>query len=225
MASPFFIIANWKSNKTIEEAIKWVEDISVLWKQHNIPEEQIKVILCAPFLHLSTVSTALFAAELPIKLGTQDISPFENGAYTGAISAEMLKNVVQYSLIGHSERRKYFKEADEELFEKVKQAKLAGIEPIYCISAPDAVIPSGIKLVGYEPVWAIGSGKSETAENASTVAANIRSKIGTDTSIIYGGSVNLGNIKEYKNANLNGVLVGKVSLDPTAFMELIAQAL
>lgn len=223
-ASPFYIIANWKSNKTIKEAIAWLENFGNLIEKQPIPQD-LKIILCPPALHLSTMTTGISASQLPVFLGSQDISPFTSGSYTGAISAEMLKDLVKYTLIGHSERRKYFKETDAELFEKVTQAKAMGIEPIYCIPSPDTVIPSGITLVGYEPVWAIGTGKSETAENAAGVATAIRTKTGSDISVIYGGSVNPDNIKEYRNAGLNGVLVGKVSLDPTTFNELIAHAI
>ncbi len=229
-STPFVIVGNWKSNKTIDEAIHWFQDFSVLWTKQPIVTEQIKIILCPAFIHLTQLTSFIDSHHLPIALGAQDVSPYESGTYTGGISAEMLKRLVSYSLVGHSERRQHFHEQEAELIKKVERLRKAGIEPIYCVQKPDQEIPQGCNLVAYEPVWAISRGdpyatKPESAENANQIASQLKQKYGTNLKIIYGGSTNPDNVASYvKQEFLDGILPGGASLKADTFYHLIRNA-
>ncbi len=222
--TPFYIVGNWKSNKTLSEARDWFTVFESLWKKNPVKSSNIKVVLCPGFIHLSPFGKFIQSSGLPLSLGAQTVSRFDNGAYTGEVSAQMLKDLVQFTLVGHSERRKYFSETEDVLLEKLKRAREAQIEPIYCIQSPDMSIPAVCTFVGYEPIWAIGTGKPETPENANQVARDIKTKR-ADLKIIYGGSVNSENVKSYcQTEYLDGVLPGGASLNPATFFELISHA-
>jgi triosephosphate isomerase len=222
---PFYIVGNWKSHKTVAEAVMWYQDITILWKKRKINARDVKIIICPSVLHLTTLASMIALSPLPIELGVQDISAYPQGAYTGQISADMVRPQARFTLIGHSERRKYNHEEDNELAEKAAQAVAHGIEPIYCIQDPKQAIAPRCKIVGYEPVWAIGTGKPETAANADIVAAEIKKRHGSDTIVIYGGSVTAENVASYKQAShIGGVLPGGASLEPATFLDLIANA-
>ncbi len=221
MQVPIFIIGNWKSNKTINEAVVWFQDFHALWKKYPFNYQKVRIILCPGYIHLSTLKSLIELAHLPLILSAQNISPYANGAYTGEVSAEMLKNLVEYSLIGHSERRKYFHESVGNLSLKADQAKVNGIEPIFCVQDEKMQIPKNCKIIGYEPVWAIGTGKPDSPENASRVAGIIKSKSKDIKTVIYGGSVNAENISQYIHmSNIDGVLPGGASLTAKAFFSL-----
>ncbi len=217
-----FILGNWKSNKTMEEAR--------VWEQSFMPDiagrtQDITIIVCPAFHHLT-----LFANHKGrYALGIQDISPYESGAFTGAISAAMVKDMVTYTMIGHSERRKYFGETDELVSEKVKRALDAGIRPIVCVSEPvqaerlHALVPafSESGLILYEPLFAIGSGTSDSPENANKTAGFIHDIV--PVPILYGGSVTHENVQGFvREEYLSGVGVGGASLDPKKFQALIS---
>ena len=223
-STPFYIIGNWKSNKTVGEAVIWMQDFATLWKSQPYDAQKVKVILCASFSHLTTLASLIQLNNLPLELGAQNISPFPVGAYTGEVSAAMLKDLVRYTLVGHSERRKHFHEGQEDLPQKIKEAKSVGLTSIYCIQNETDDIPADLSFVAYEPVWAIGTGKPETAEAANSVAASIKQEYPKLT-IIYGGSVTPENVAEYaKMEEIGGVLPGGASLKPDTFYNLILNA-
>jgi triosephosphate isomerase len=157
-------------------------------------------------------------------LGAQDVSAFGDGAYTGEVSARQIKELADWVIIGHSERRKYFSETDELLAKKEEQAKSAGLKIIYCVPNDSTDIPKGVDVVAYEPVWAIGTGKSDTPENANAVIATIKATSQVPV-VLYGGSVTAANVASFVGQpSIDGVLAGGASLDPVTFSDLIGNA-
>jgi len=216
------VAGNWKMNKNFQEGMELAKELAKGFKSSNLLNE---LVICPPFLHLSAVSELLEKSE--IALGAQNCHTSEKGAYTGEVSAEMLKSVdVKYCLVGHSERRAYFFEDDEELFQKCKQLLAKDIQPIFCCGemledrkegAHFDVIEDQLEVlwklsktdfqkivIAYEPIWAIGTGETATAAQAQEIHAFIRSKISEkmgeipaeNTSILYGGSCNPSNAAE-----------------------------
>ena len=211
------IVGNWKSNKGIAEAHDWLEKFKVKW-------ENATVVLCVPFTLLYPLKQEIDRGNLPILLGAQDISPFPDGAYTGEVSARQTKELADWVIIGHSERRHHFGETDEVLAQKVGQAKSAGLHIIYCVPDKETTIPPGVDAVAYEPVWAIGTGKSDTPENAGEVIREIKVKTNI-AEVIYGGSVIQENVASFvSQESIDGVLPGGASLDPEKFANLIKNA-
>lgn len=215
-----WIIANWKSNKTVSEALSWVSEIGP-----RIPKrEDLKVVVCPTVSVLSEVKKAIQVGNFPILVGSQDISPFGIGAYTGEEPAEILKQFIDLSIIGHSERRQNFSETDELVDKKVKKALENTIIPLVCVQGIDTPVPEGCKLVAYEPTWAIGTGNADTPESANDIARKIRQKYGDDLEVIYGGSVTSENIKSFiTQENISGVLPGKASLDADEFVRMLKE--
>lgn len=211
-----FIAGNWKSNKTVDEAMEWMDSIRIT--------TSAQVILFAPFTLLYPLKQRIASLRLPIELGAQDVSPFGDGAYTGEVNARQIKELCRWVLIGHSERRHHFVESDELLEKKVQQAKASGLSVIYCVPDDTTAVPSGVDVVAYEPVWAIGTGKSDTPENARQVIATIKTKLATNT-VIYGGSVTPETSALFVAQDaIDGVLVGGASLDAQKFSTLIGHA-
>lgn len=213
-----WIIANWKSNKTIQEALDWVAKVGpAIPKQDNL-----KVVVCPTFSCLSEVKKAIAVSNFPLLIGAQDLSPFDGGAYTGEESARLLKQLVNLSLIGHSERRQNFHEDDDMVAKKVNQVLENGIIPLVCIQGKETPVPQGCKLVAYEPVWAIGSGDSDTPENDQDIARFIKSKYGNGIEVLYGGSVTSENIVHFiSQQDINGALIGGASLDAEEFVRIV----
>lgn len=220
-----YIIGNWKSQKTESEVEKWFVESSKLWeKEKNTIADTITIILCPPFLYLPQARMLCKKYALPIKLGTQDISPFDVGAYTGEIAASQVREFAEYVIIGHSERRTYFGENEELLIKKTAQARKANLMPIYCIQDATTPIPSDVSFVAYEPVSAIGTGNAQTPATVNEVAQEVRKKRGIDT-FIYGGSVTADNIESLLTfPEIDGVLPGSASLTAAAFWEMIHNA-
>ncbi|MBI3577487.1 triosephosphate isomerase [Candidatus Gottesmanbacteria bacterium] len=219
-----FIAGNWKSNKTILEAKTWLQEWNVKCQMSNVKWEDLSVVLCVPFTLLGFLRDQVLQLKLPIQLGAQDVSPYPDGAYTGAISARQLKELCNWVIVGHSERRKYFGETDVILAQKVDQAKDAGLKIIYCVQDEKVIVPDGIDVIAYEPVWAIGTGKTDTPENANDVIGTIKKKTSVNT-IIYGGSVTADNVASFVlQPAIDGVLPGGASLDPEKFYRLIETA-
>jgi len=184
----------------------------------------VRIILLAPYTQLYPLKQIISQLSVPLELGAQSVSPYPEGAYTGQISAGMLKELVNWVIVGHSERRKFFHETDTDLAEVTKQAKAAGLSVIYCVSDDIQPVPPGVDVAAYEPVWAIGTGKTDTPENADGVIRSIKTKTGI-VKAIYGGSVVPDNVLTFVNQpDIDGVLPGGASLDPEKFYSLIINA-
>lgn len=212
-----WIIANWKSNKTISEALAWVDVVGP-----ELPrKENLKVVVCPTFTDIEEVKKAVLVGNYPLLVGAQDLSPFEDGPYTGEESARILSELVDLVILGHSERRQNFNETDELVAQKASQALQYRIQPLVCLQDTSTLIPQGVKLVAYEPVFAIGSGKPDTPENASQVAENVKER-SQEVEVLYGGSVNAQNCKPFlQQLNLSGLLIGKASLEAEEFLKIV----
>lgn len=213
------VVANLKANKTWNEMCAWLNEIGPKCSSFTGT-----VVVCPSDPFLSSASEIIKRGGWVLKLGNQDISQFEQGAYTGEVAASQISDLVQYSIIGHSERRQNFKEDEEILKVKVTNIKKAQIEPIFCIQSEDDLIPAGVKIVAYEPVFAIGTGNPDTPQNVQNIATQIKGK--GQFTVIYGGSVAPENVKSYLRKNLiDGVLVGATnSLNPEKFNQVLESA-
>ncbi|OGE20150.1 hypothetical protein A3A14_01690 [Candidatus Daviesbacteria bacterium RIFCSPLOWO2_01_FULL_43_38] len=213
-----WIIANWKSNKTISEALAWIDFVGPKLSKR----ENLKVVVCPPFTDIEEVKKAVLVGNYPILVGAQDLSPFDDGPYTGEESARILSELVDLVILGHSERRQNFGETDQAVAEKVVQAKQFNINPLVCVQTENPPLPEGVKLVAYEPVFAVGTGNPDTPDNAGSVASAIKGKYTGDITVLYGGSVTQENAKAFlQQENLSGLLVGKASLDPGEFVKIV----
>lgn len=217
-----FIISNWKSNKTESEAKEWLQELNDL--QLTINKEEKEIIICPPFTLLSFVRQSIVKSQLSLAVGAQDISQFDEGAYTGEVNGKQIKQFADIVLIGHSERRINFKEDDKTLEEKVSMANKFELTPIYCVQNKDDKVPSEVKIVAYEPISAIGTGNPDTPENADQVAKYLKDHTQV-TAVLYGGSVTKNNVMEFtRMPNIDGVLVGGASLNAKEFYEIIQNA-
>lgn len=212
-----WLIANWKSNKNIAEALEWIDKVGPRLERR----ENLKIVVCPEFNVISEVKKAVLTGNFPLMVGSQDISPFGGGAYTGEEPASDLKDMVELAIIGHSERRKNFGETDALVAQKVKQAKETGILPLVCVQGEETPVPEGAELVAYEPIFAIGTGNPDTPESANHVAGKLKEKSGV-SEVLYGGSVTSENVKKFiSQPNLSGCLIGTASLDPEEFLRII----
>lgn len=220
-----YIIGNWKSNKNITETEIWFKTFQSLFFQNKkIDLEKVEMVVCVPYVFLPMAKKLRDEYKLPLELGAQDVSPFVNGAFTGEVSASQIAEFASYVIVGHSERRNNFGETDKLLSEKVKRGREAKLTPIYCIQDENTAIPEGVTVVAYEPVWAIGTGKTDTPDNANRVAQAVKQKWGGDV-LLYGGSVTPDNIKSFITTEyIDGVLPGGASLDPDKFWQMILNA-
>jgi len=240
------IAGNWKMNNTIGEALKLIDGIK------NNSLNNIEAVVCVPFTSLHAVKKAIEGTA--IKLGAQNMHWEESGAYTGEISPLMLKEIgIDYVIIGHSERRQYFHETDATVNKKIHTALNHGIKPIICVGETLEEREEGIEkdiiknqlikafvgieehqvkdiVIAYEPIWAIGTGKNASSEDADDMCRFIRKTIGQlygekEKDLIriqYGGSVKPANISELMNKdNIDGALVGGASLKVDDFNKLI----
>lgn len=242
------IAGNWKMNKTTAEGVALAKELSALVSD----AKDVDIVVCPVFTILASVKEAL--AGTNIKLGAQNIHWEAKGAFTGEISPAMLKDVgAEYTLIGHSERRQYFGETDEGVNKRTKAALANGIVPIVCVGESLEEREAGIteKVVGgqvvagldgltgeqvaglviaYEPVWAIGTGRTASSDDANAVCTFIRKtvaeKFGADSAakvrIQYGGSVKADNIAELMaKSDIDGALVGGAALDAAGFSKIV----
>ena len=237
-----YIIANWKMNGS-EKSISLVKSIEkhLLKKRKNFPI----IVICPPFTSLSRL---IKQSKNSIKFGAQDVHYSDSGAFTGSISAPMLKELgVKYVIIGHSERRQYQKESILELSKKINSSLSKNLKVIFCIgekleeiknrsavlkkqltSLPSKFLSKNI-IIAYEPVWAIGTGKTPTVSEINNIHISIRKmlyrKVGKEAlsiSILYGGSVNSNNSQEILNlSDVDGALVGGASLKSKEFCKII----
>ncbi len=241
------IAGNWKMNMLPDEAIRFISDLDPLVK--NTENE---VVLCVPYTDL--FYALLTAQNTNIKIGAQNMHWEENGAYTGEVSGKMLKAIgVEYVILGHSERRQYFAETDETVNKKLKAAFNYGLKPIVCVGETleqreegkaKEIVTTQIEkdlegltdeqvantIIAYEPIWAIGTGKTATSEDANEMTKTIREKIANiygqkvaDRVIIqYGGSVKSSNAKElFSMSDIDGGLVGGASLKVEEFSKIV----
>lgn len=217
------IVANWKANKTITEAREWCETFSTL--DHNAAYEYV---ICPPFPHLSAL-----AEHFPnLQFGTQDFSPYGAGAYTGEVPGYILDGLhIRYTILGHSERRKYQGETSALVARKAAAALADGVTPIICVDRSefqtqiDQLSRSEIEssIFAYEPVHAISTfgGHEDPLETTLAAIEELRELAGGRAPVLYGGSVDKENSLMYlQQEDINGVLVGKTSLDPRAFAQL-----
>ncbi|TSC87553.1 MAG: Triosephosphate isomerase [Microgenomates group bacterium Gr01-1014_7] len=213
-----WIIANWKSNKTIAEALDWVSKVGPA-----IPKRDgLKVVICPTFSCISEVKKAVTVGNFPLMVGVQDLSPFGVGAYTGEEPAKLLEDYVNLAILGHSERRQNFGETDEMVAKKAEQALANSTIPLICVQNEETPVPEDCKLVAYEPVWAIGTGNPDTPQNAADVAKKLKQKYGGELQVLYGGSVTSQNVKSFvSQENIDGVLVGNASLDAEEFIKIV----
>jgi triosephosphate isomerase (TIM) len=248
------VAGNWKMNKTFEEANILASE--VIGMVGDEVKGNVKAIFCVPFPYLGTIKN-LLGNNSRISVGAQNCSEHESGAYTGETSAPMLKSMnIPYVIIGHSERRQYFGENDKLLAKKIDVALKHSLTPIFCCGEPlevreknghEALVKQQVAeslfhldaatlqkvVIAYEPVWAIGTGKTATAQQAQEMHAVIRkhieAKYGKNVAesiiILYGGSVNAANAKElFSCPDVDGGLVGGASLKSREFTDIIKSA-
>ncbi len=241
------IAGNWKMNTGVSEAVALVE--SMLPELEKI--SRVEKVLCPPFVSLAAVRELLKASSL--KLGAQSMFYEEKGAYTGEVSPLMIAELCEYVILGHSERRQYFNETNEIVNRKIVAALKIGLKPILCIGEKleeneagktEEIVTAqltsslaGIRnfdglVIAYEPVWAIGTGRAATGEQANKTLSLIRETIhrvygeksAADIRILYGGSVTAANIAEFvRQPEIDGALVGGASLKAAEFISIVAQ--
>lgn len=241
------IVGNWKMNTTVHEAAELVKEMRVRLDKID----HIDKVICPPFISLAKVKELIKGSS--IGLGAQNLYFEEKGAYTGEISPLMLADLCEYVIIGHSERRRYFDETDDIVNKKVRAALKVELKPILCIgetleeyesgkteevvarqltaSSERIYYLSGL-TIAYEPVWAIGTGKAATGDQANKTVGFIRQAISHqhgkgvahDVRILYGGSVTADNIAEFvEQAEIDGALVGGASLNAAEFLSIVRQ--
>jgi triosephosphate isomerase len=242
------IAGNWKMNTTVKDAVSLMKKMqSSLNKIRDVEK-----VVCPPFISLTEVWSVINGSS--IKLGAQNVFYEEKGAFTGEISPTMLAGLCEYVIIGHSERRHIIGETNEMINKKAKAAITAGLKPILCIgealeeneanqtkevlgrqiyTCSDKLYFLSGMVIAYEPVWAIGTGKAATGEDANKTIEFIRqfitqlhgNDIADDTRILYGGSVNSANIAEFvRQPEIDGALVGGASLQVDEFVSIVKQA-
>lgn len=213
-----WIIANWKSNKNISEALSWVEAVGPNLEKR----ENLKVVVCPNFTDIEEVKKTILVGNYPMLVGAQDLSPFEDGPYTGEESARILKDLVDLVILGHSERRQNFSETDQMVAEKVKRAIAHNIIPLVCVQNEKTPVPKETELVAFEPIFAIGTGNPDTPEDASKIAEIFKGKYDADLEVLYGGSIDHENAKAFlRQNNISGLLIGTSSLNPEEFLKIV----
>ena len=245
------VAGNWKMHASHLEAIQMVQKLSYRLEPRDYA--RVDVVVCPPFTALRSAQTVIETDHLPIRLGAQDAHWEDEGAYTGAVSPRMLAKLsVSFVLAGHSERRPLFGETDEQVNRKVNAIHRGGMTPILCVGETaeereeevtegrvEAQVRRGLAgldaeqlastVIAYEPIWAIGTGRTASADDAAAVATFIRRTVaeitpdaGDAIRILYGGSVNPGNIAGLMaKRDIDGALVGGASLDPDTFASIV----
>ncbi len=243
------VAGNWKMNTTLAEGVGLAKDVNEALK--NAADVKCDVVICVPFTHLASVAAVI---DEKLGLGAENCADHVKGAYTGEVSAPMVASTgAKYVILGHSERRQYYGETSEILKEKVNLALAENLTPIFCIgevleerengSFLDVVTKQiqealfdlsaedfGKLILAYEPVWAIGTGKTATADQAQDMHAHIRGviaekygkEVADNCSILYGGSCKPSNAKElFAKADVDGGLIGGAALDAASFMGIV----
>jgi triosephosphate isomerase len=246
------IVGNWKMNANHLEAIQMVQKLSYRLEADDY--ERVEVVVAPPFTSLRSIQVVIEQDRIPVGLGAQNVHWVDAGAFTGEISPPMLaKLAVKHVIVGHSERREHFGETDEVVNKKARAVIDAGMAAIVCVGetleqreageAEQVVVNQlkgalrglsldngGVLAIAYEPVWAIGTGRTALPDDAGLIAGLIReqlreslnSEVGSQVRILYGGSVNPANIKDFMaKSNIDGALVGGASLDPDQFAAIV----
>ena len=245
------IAGNWKMNKTFQEAEEFFFDLIDIYENKDL--DNIAAVVCPPSVFLEMATD--IANENPFSIGAQNCSQFDNGAYTGEISTSMLVSMeVEYCIIGHSERRQYFGETDDSVNSKLRKLQESNIIPIVCIGETleereegitkdvivnqlggafqDVAIEENV-VIAYEPIWAIGTGKTATPDQAQEIHALIRkwieenynSDVAEKIQILYGGSMKPENVEELlSQKDIDGGLIGGAALDVEKFSSMINTA-
>jgi triosephosphate isomerase (TIM) len=248
------IAGNWKMYKTAGEAVVLVQDTAQLVEE---VWDEVEVVVCPPFTDIKSVSTVIELDKLRMGLGAQNVYPVEEGAFTGEIAPRMLKDLrVDYVVVGHSERREYFRETNEDVNLRVKATLAHGMKPIMCCGESLAVreaeetesfvraqVTAGLAgldpgdvsalVVAYEPIWAIGTGRTPTPEMANDVCRMIRATVGAmygppsamQLRVLYGGSVKPENARMFFcEPDIDGALVGGAALVAESFSDIVHAA-
>lgn len=244
------VAGNWKCNTTVQAGVELVKAVTASVTGSGDPE--VQVVVCPPFVHITKVVETVDNQQ--VKVGAQNCAAEAKGAYTGEVSAEMVKSTgAEYVIIGHSERREYYGETSAVLNKKLALALANGLTPIYCCGEPLAIREAGTQndyvknqmeetifqlseedfrklVIAYEPIWAIGTGKTASSAQAQEIHAFLRgaiagkfgAEVADSTSILYGGSCNAGNAKElFANPDVDGGLIGGAALDATSFLAIV----
>lgn len=223
------LVANWKQSGKREEVLTWIEKFD---KERSVLSADTQVIVCPPLKALDLVAQTLVDKSLPIAVGLQDVDLplFEGEKNTGEVGADLLTDSAAYAIVGHSETRKNRSLTDEDVAKKVRLAKANNFTPIVCISELNQVttlknlLGGFTDILAYEPLFAIGSGNPDTPKNAESVAKQTHAIFPRST-VLYGGSVDGGNVKEFLNQeHISGVLVGNRSLEPAFFLRIVKNA-
>ncbi|MCC6711507.1 MAG: triosephosphate isomerase [Candidatus Pacebacteria bacterium] len=217
------ILGNWKSNKTDQEVDSWLSEF--IHKTKGLDFSKVEAVIAPPYPFLYKFK------KIALKLGVQDISPFSAGSYTGAVAAHSLQDFgVDYVIIGHSERRRYFLETGDLISQKITQALINNLKPVVCVDESSFTellskvdqIDLQQCVIAYEPVSAIGTGNNASIEDVKNFKIKVEEKIG-NVRYIYGGSVNETTVTEYLLVS-DGVIIGGASLDAQQFVRVLRAA-
>jgi triosephosphate isomerase len=244
------VAGNWKCNTTVQAGVELAKAVTAAVTGSGDPE--VQVVVCPPFVHITKVVESVDNQQ--VKVGAQNCAAEAKGAFTGEVSAEMVKSTgAGYVIIGHSERREYYGDTSAVLNKKLALALANGLTPIYCCGEPLSIREAGTQneyvktqmeetifqlseedfrklVIAYEPIWAIGTGKTASSAQAQEIHAYLRSaiaekfgaEVAASTSILYGGSCNAGNAKElFANPDVDGGLIGGAALDATSFLAIV----
>jgi triosephosphate isomerase (TIM) len=244
------VAGNWKCNTTVQAGVELAKSVTAVVTASGDPE--VQVVVCPPFVHLINVVEQVDNKQ--VKVGAQNCAAEAKGAFTGEVSVEMVKSTgAEYVILGHSERREYYGDTSVVLNKKLALALAAGLTPIYCCGEPLAIREAGTQneyvktqfeetifqlteadfrklVIAYEPIWAIGTGKTASSAQAQEMHAFLRgiiaekfgAAVADDTSILYGGSCNAANAKElFANPDVDGGLIGGASLDANSFLAIV----
>ncbi len=221
-----YITGNWKSNKTTVEGLRWLEQFAGIWH----PVKDLSVVIAPPMVSIESLAAEAKRLRLEhFSFAAQDLSPFPRGSYTGAVAADLLKGVVQYAIVGHNERRRYFQESVQDALNKAAEAVDAGIVPLVCVADVAEVSRlssladlNGRVMLAYTPTDPAVSGIPESAEKIIAMVTRMKRAVPGAT-ILYGGAVTAKNAAELLAVEgVGGLFVGKASLDPASFAEVCA---
>jgi len=225
------IIANWKSHNNLDQSLAWIEKVGP-----EIEKYPVDLVVCPSFLAIVSLKNQISSKNFKIFLGAQDVSAFAEGAYTGGVGAQLLAGLAKFCIVGHSERKRYFRETAQDIAGKLDQLLTVGITPILCLSSSEEldeylaasgeIIEKADKIIFVaEPAEAISAGatfKPYDPDAAASLISKIEARIGKNVTSLYGGSVYAANIAQFLSLRqIDGVLVGQSSVEPDNFLKLL----